>query len=179
MTATLYLTNLASLRSQGHTGRGRDLLAMANPTKIFVDHSDGWVPDQSPNYNYLKAVQSGQVTYDEYFKTFSDRLKFMRRKGQLGHGEMRARSHGDRYYRIGVTDQDNIICGCARPGSNNRTHGCHLEVAAEHLALAGWRVIIYGRELLVKDDAVLYKDSTRPYIRPNPDGIGTPQRSMF
>jgi hypothetical protein len=148
---TLYLTNLASLRSRGHRGPGRVLSAMARPTRWVVEAVDGRVPDLAPTAQANAAIithkRAGTMTPEmiaEYRAGVEAKVgRHTCEPGRLGYTD----SHTVGYLIGPVEGGDTIVCTCPRPDSPRRTHECHLEWVAPILTAAGWRVVLYGEEM--------------------------------
>lgn len=143
-TPTLYLTNAASRRPP-HRGPGRVLTIMAAPRPAYGEAGEGDVPALIPHLPWLRALQEGVLSLDEYRARFEAGLTS--NAHELSPGRLYARNLGWRkhYQPSPVRDGDTLICACSREAA--REGRCHRVWAAHALARAGWRVVLDG-ELL-------------------------------
>ncbi len=170
MRPVLFLSNWSSHSTPGHHGPGEPLCAMRHPR----DHEQGGglVKAVRPSGTELTAVKNGSISIGDYFDGYRGQLQWMLRNEKLRPGKLTAHSIGSEFP---VKDQDTLCCACARPGSPDRTHPCHLEPLAEVLVLAGWDVVIYGKRLTNQNGEAVYMDTKKTYVWPIPEQ----QQSLF
>lgn len=143
---TLYLTNAASVKAPGHAGRtDRVWLAMAAPQGWMRCLSLGTCPAGAPRLDWLRAVQSGARDPEDYLRDCAELFSDRAEDGLLAPGLLTGALWSG--CASLVRDGDTLVCTCARPDSPRRTHRCHLEELAPALVAAGWRVVLYGREI--------------------------------
>ena len=165
MSPTLYLTNVASLKSPGHAGEGMVLHAMARPpafvTQVCEDMSvPDLAPDPEENAWIMARLKSGELTAQDvadYKASTVQRFWARRNRYPTGRGwgpaglTYKVGAIPDHTYWVG--DGDTIVCTCPRIGSPKRTHECHLEWAAPMLVTSGWRVVLYGQRFDLRKSA--------------------------
>lgn len=138
MKPTIYLSNWSSHRTPGHHGPGRKVCAMIWPRSW--EHGDGRCISACPSAADLDGARRGRITEAEYRRRCDKRWGSM----ILGPGKLMAGPFPGITNLFLVEDGDTLCCSCPRPDSPKRTHECHIEWLAPHLARAGWRVVLYG-----------------------------------
>ncbi len=161
---SIFLSNWSSHSTVGHHGPGRKLSGMALPRSW--EHGDGEVKDVAPDPELLRAVQDGQLSIRDYLLAYEARLAQV----DLRHPHLRATLTSG-WLPLFVRDGDSILCACAARKfdplailfglQDHSRHPCHLEVLAPAMALAGWRVVLYGVPLEV-EGGVVYQ-GPKPY----------------
>lgn len=154
MRPTLYLSNLASARSEGHHGpSGRVFHAMARPRPFEVEHTLGRVVCLTPHPRVFDTLKRGQIEVPVYRFEVERTLITYHIRRRLGVGSLAAYPAGvdPRHVQsdgVLLADGDTVVCGCARwePGRKRR-HPCHLELTPAMLVAAGWDVVLWGRRL--------------------------------
>jgi hypothetical protein len=134
---TLFLDSWAALRSVPRTGQRYH--AMAAPRSFEL--GDGGVTALAPRLEWFWAVRAGNMAPADYFAHYRAQLTSI--SAQLAPGWLIVDSGA----LHDVYDGDTICCSCRRgaaPGLFERGPSCHLEVAAEELRRAGWRVGLWG-----------------------------------
>jgi len=102
----------------------------------------------------LHAVREGRITMAQYRgeceRDWGARLD----AGWLSPGELAGVDGGV------LEGGDTLFCSCARPGSDRRTHPCHLEIYAPFLLIAGWGVMLWGRPLRLGPQLMPFRANT-------------------
>lgn len=163
MQPTVHLDQINWLVNRKEEGKlpGRVVCAMAQPPLwVELKVTRLTCPLAHPNTRDLSAINQGRLTEAEYFERC--RVIFAKRlvEGSLAPGEIPVLDlpayHKGTSKRAGamLQDGDGLGCGCARYGSPKRAHPCHLEELAPALVRAGWRVVLYGRELRLVEGVI-------------------------
>lgn len=141
----IYVTNFAS---PGKHGPGPLLTIMAQP-RIW-ERGEGVVLLLVPTPADMRAARNGTLTLADYRARYDARLASVAvdlAPGVLRYlpGQANPRARGVVPDPIVVPDGATLCCAC--PCDQAAKGKCHRAFAATHLARAGWRVVIDGRDM--------------------------------
>lgn len=132
---TIHVTNWSSTNKHGQGGRRFTIMIRPRSWET----GDGRIPVFAPRGADLTQARNGGMSVREYMRRFRAEAS----RHRVGPGQLATDS--GQLVRAG----DTLCCSCS---VRNAERGeCHRVVAADLLRLAGWRVLLDGRELVGLD----------------------------
>lgn len=140
--SVLYLTNVASLRSEGFRGQGPVFTIQARPPHWGA--GQGRVDVLAPLGDLEPLMDAAReelrnLAGDEAFTRYRTAYEAHLAAQDLRPGSLEASTRFN--VNVKVTDGETLTCTCARDKP------CHRRWAARFLVKAGWRVVLDGKEL--------------------------------
>lgn len=138
---TIHLTNVSSRKL--HHGMVFNIMAAPRPWERL----DGHVQSLTPPLEWLRLVQSGQITEAEYRRRYEAMISSSHPPSscQAPGNLLAARGRAGGWSAEVVSDGDTLVCACSRAAA--AAGRCHRVWAARFLVRSGWRVILDGSEV--------------------------------